>query len=402
MRDSARYPAHYALFLMAYYVTNSAYQSFLPIYFKQNLGFNSAQIGTIFAIVATVSVATQPFWGARGDRMKSRNALIRFLCAAAASVMLSLLLARSYPLVLLLICVFAGFFMSIQPMGDSIIFESLQKHDHPFGPLRLAGGLSFAFSSILFGWILNRSGKPVLAVWLTAGLLGLVFLSTFALPKTPGHQAAGGARMSITKLFKMKNLMLLLAFSVAIQITMGYFYTFFSNYFLTLPGGNSALLGWCYFISAASEIPYLLTSDRLFKKIGAGKLLCVSALTLSARWLVLALSTDYRVVMLSQVLHGWGFIVMTVAVSKYISLSVPRELRASGQMLLAVVSFGISRAIGNIGGGLLADAMGLQKVYFVSTGICIAAFALFAPYFLRQSALNGTEGRLSAGRESVY
>lgn len=397
MRESERYPAQYALFLMAYYVTNSVYQSFLPIYFKENLHFSSTQIGTIFAVVAIVSVVTQPFWGARGDRMKSRNALIRMLCAAAAGVMLSVLLAQSYPAVLVLICLFASFYMSIQPMGDSIILESLQKHDHPFGPIRLAGGLSFAVSSILFGWIVNRSGRPVLSVWFTAGLLGMVMLSTFALPRTPGHQADGGARMSMKELFKMKNLMLLLAFSIPIQVTMGYFYSFFSNHFVSLQGGNSALLGWCYFISAGSEIPYLLLSDRLFKKIGAGKLLCISAITLSARWIVLAVSTDYRVVMASQALHGWGFIVMTVAVSKYISLTVPRELKASGQMLLAIVSFGISRAIGNLGGGLLADALGLQKVYFISAAICLLSFAAFAPYFLRQSALNGTEGRLNAG-----
>jgi len=395
MRESARYPAHFALFLMAYYVTNSAYQSYFPIYLKENLLFTPSQIGTIFAVVAILSVLTQPFWGARGDRMRSRNALIRMLCVAAAGVMLSILFARSYFPVLLLICLFSSFFLSIQPMGDSIILESLQKHDHPFGPLRLAGGMSFALSSILFGWILSRSDKPVIFVWLTAGLLGLVMLATFALPKTPGHQADGGARMSMLALFKMKNLMLLLGFSVAIQITMGYFYTFFSNYFLSVPGGNGTLLGVCYFISAASEIPYLLTSDWLFKKIGAGKLLCVSAIALAARWLILATATDYRIIMLSQVLHGWGFIVMTVAVSKYISHTVPRELKASGQVLLAIVSFGISRAIGNLVGGLLADAMGLQKVYFISAAVCFLAFAAFAPYFLRRPALNGAEGRLN-------
>jgi PPP family 3-phenylpropionic acid transporter len=391
MQKVGRYPAQYALFLMAYYVTNSVYQSFLPIYFKDNLGFSSTQIGMIFAVVAIVSVATQPFWGARGDRVQSRNALIRFLCAAGAGVMLSILLAQSYLPVLILTCLFAGFYTSIQPMGDSVILESLQKRDHPFGPIRLAGGLSFAVSSTLFGWVLNKSQKPVLAVWVTAGLLGMVLLSTFALPKTPGHQPADGARVRMTQLFKMKNLMLLLAFSMPIQVTMGYFYSFFSNHFLQLEGGNSALLGWCYFISAGSEVPYLLVSDRLFKKIGAGKLLCISALTLSGRWIALALSSDYRIVMFSQILHGWGFIVMTVAVSKYISLTVPPELKASGQMLLAIVSFGISRAIGNLGGGLLADQIGLQNVYYISTAVCLASFAAFAPYFLRRPALNGQE-----------
>lgn len=396
MRQSERYPAQYALFLMAYYVTNSVYQSFLPIYFKNKLHFTSTQIGTVFAAVAIVSVLTQPFWGARGDRMKSRNALIRILCAASAGVMLCVLFAKSYPLVLALICLFASFYMSIQPMGDSVILESLQKHNHPFGPIRLAGGLSFAVSSTLFGWILNQSGKPVLAIYFTAGLLCLVLLATFALPRTPGHQADGGTRMKMTALFKMKGLMLLLAFSIPIQVTMGYFYSFFSNHFVSLEGGNSALLGWCYFISAGCEIPYLLLSDKLFQKIGAGKLLCISALTLTARWLIVGFSSDYRVVMASQALHGWGFIVMTVAVAKYISLTVPNELKASGQMLLAIVSFGISRVIGNLGGGLLADAMGLQNVYFVSAGVCLASFFVFGPYFLKRPALNGAEGCFDA------
>ena len=45
MRQTEKYPAQYALFLMAYYVTNSVYQSFLPIYFKNTLHFDSTQIG---------------------------------------------------------------------------------------------------------------------------------------------------------------------------------------------------------------------------------------------------------------------------------------------------------------------------------------------------------------------
>jgi len=72
-----------------------------------------------------------------------------------------------------------------------------------------------------------------------------------------------------------------------------------------------------------------------------------------------------------------------------INLTVPAELKASGQMLLAVVSFGIARVIGNFGGGLLADAMGYQKVFIVSAVICAVTFAVFAPYYLRRKPLNG-------------
>jgi PPP family 3-phenylpropionic acid transporter len=221
--------------------------------------------------------------------------------------------------------------------------------------------------------------------------MGVTFASTYALPKTAGKQKISGQKQGFTKLFKYKDLMLMLAFSMPIQATMGYFYSFFSIHFKSLEGANSSLLGWCYFISAASEIPYLLLSDKLFKRIGAGKLLIISAITLTARWLFIAFTDDFRIAMFSQALHGWGFIVMTVAVAKYISVTVPEELRSSGQMLLAVVSFGISRAIGNLGGGLLSEAIGMQNVYFYCAAICVLSLIGFGPYFLKRPALNGAE-----------
>ena len=236
---------------------------------------------------------------------------------------------------------------------------------------------------------MDKTGNDVITLYAIAALLGLTLLSTFALPETPGRQAMGGEKMSMTRLFKMKDLMLLLAFVLPMQATMGYFYTFFSNHFLTLPGSDNALLGACYLISACSETPYLFFSDRLFKKLGPGKLLCFSGISLTIRWLILAFTRDYRLAMFSQIFHGWGFIVMTVSLSKYINVVVPGELKASGQMLLAVVSFGIARVIGNFGGGLLADAIGMQKVFFVSAGICVVTSLIFAPYYIRRAPMNG-------------
>ena len=389
MNGRSRYPAHLGLFLMAYYVTNSVYQGYLSVYFKNALNFNSTQIGSILAGVAIVSVITQPLWGTVGDRSKSRNAIIRYLCLASMALICSLLIAESYIPVMFITCLFAGFYMSIQPMGDSIILEALQKDDHPFGPIRMAGGLSFAIFNVIYGRIVSKTNNDDITIWFIAGLLVCTLLSTFALPKTPGRQAVGGKKMNIANLFKIKDLMLILAFVLPLQATMGYFYTFFSNHFLSLEGANQGLLGVCYFISAVSEVPYLLFSDKLFKKIGSGKLLCISAVSLTIRWLLLGFVSDYRVAMFSQIFHGWGFIVMTVSLSKYINLTVPAELKASGQMLLAVVSFGIARVIGNFGGGLLADAMGYQNVFFVSAVITVVTFLIFGPYYLRRKPLNG-------------
>ena len=40
-------------------------------------------------------------------------------------------------------------------------------------------------------------------------------------------------------------------------------------------------------------------------------------------------------------------------------------------MLLAIVSFGISRAVGNLAGGLLAGWMGRGNVFLVCSALCV-------------------------------
>lgn len=380
-----RYPWHFALFLMAYYITNAVYQGFVPLYFRE-VGMSTQQIGVLLAAVPLVSIFTQPMWGTLGDRMKSRNALLRVLAVCAALVVTLFQISDTLIYLLFMVSLFSCFYTAIQPMGDSIILEALHPQRQPFGPIRLAGGLSFAVASLVVGRVLTGEVRVVL--YITAALLGLTCLSTLALPKTPGHQS-GKRKMSPVVLLRQPHLTRLLTFMMLQQVTMGYFYAFFSVHFTSLPGGNNALLGWCYFISAVSEMPFLIFSDRLFQKLGAGTLLCTSAATLTLRWISLALLSDATWVMLTQVLHGWGFIVMTVSTSKYINNTVPPELKSSGQMLLAVVGYGIARVVGSLGGGLLASAVGMQNGYWVCAAITLGALVAFAPSYLGKPPLNG-------------
>ena len=375
--QSRRWPVHLAFFLMAYYVTNCMYQSYMSLYYTA-IRFTSAQIGAINAGVALVSMAFQPVWGTVGDRTKNRGLLLAALAVASAVSVYAFRWFAGFVPLLLLACLFSCFYTSLQPMGDSIILKELDRRELPFGPFRLAGGLSFAVSGMVFGRLLDAPGREMLVPVYTAALCLLTALSTLSLPRTAGGQSSG-KKMRFSELFKQRELMRLLAFMAPIQITMGYFYTFFSPHFVSLEGGSSARLGLCYFISACSEVPFLLMSDKLFDRYGAGPLMRLSAVTLAVRWLMLGLSGNVYVAMLSQVMHGWGFIVMTVCMAKYISRSVPEALQASGQMLLAIVSFGIARAFGNLAGGLLAGWLGRQNVFLGCAGVCIAALAIRLP-----------------------
>lgn len=381
------YPWRYAAFMITYYTVNAIYQGYISKYFQLR-GAATAQLSVLLAAAPMISIVSQPFWGMRGDRAKSRNRVLRLMILLGVGLILMLPLSRAFGWMLLFNALFAAQYTSIQPMGDSIILESLlARGNQPFGPLRLCGSLSFAVVNLVFGLLVGERFEWV--IYLTAALLVGVFLSTYLLPPTPGHQAETGRRMSLADLFRVPGMPPLLALFMMLQLCMGYFYSFFSIHFTSLPGGSTSLLGLAYFISATSELPFLLNADRLFDRLGAGRLMCLSALTMLTRWVLLAACPNVAVVLCSQLLHGGGFIVMSVSMAKHINATVPAELKSSGQLLLAVAGFGLARVFGILGGGLLSGALGSTRhAFLVMAGVCALALILFAPRYFRRAKAN--------------
>ena len=381
-----QYPWRLSLFIIAYYVTNSCYQGFIAKYY-QDIGISPTQFTVLMAATPLVSIFMQPTWGMFGDRARSRNQILRVMTGIAAVFIVLYRLSDSFWWLLPISCLFAACYTSIQPMGDSIVLESLLGRNLPFGPIRLTGCLSFAVMSVVFGMIMQ--GRLEFTVYLTFLMLAVVFLATYSLPETRGHQSVG-RKMNLTALLKQRELMGLFALVTMLQLTMGYFYSFYPIYFTALPGGTVDLLGWCFFIAAVFEVPFLLKADALFEKLGVGRLMVLSAVACTARWALLAATSNIFAAMAGQVLHGFGFIVITVSMAKYINHTVPGELKASGQMLLAVVGFGIARVFGILGGGLLAEAMGgINQGFWVMAGVSGLALCIFAPIYMRKPALNG-------------
>ena len=376
-----------AAFLMAYYMTNSVFQSFMSLYYT-DIGLSNTHIGTINALIAVMSVFTMQLWGYLGDRAKVRNRLLSFMCVCAALLMLAVRLDSRFGYVLAVVCLFSAFYTSIQPMGDSVVLTALDAQGRPFGPVRLAGGLSFAVVAALFGYVVEAVGSTS-AVYATAGMCLMIALAAQYMPRVSGGEERTSAK-GMLSLFKNRDLLILFAFMVPLQITYGYFYAFFSPLLRDDLGGG-AYVGWSYFISSVSETPFLLFSDRLFKRHGAGRLMCISALCMTARWLIVASTSSPAVAMMSQVLHCMGFIVITVTVSKYVQATVPENQRASGQLLISVFGFGVARALGYFGGGLMSDLTSRQSVFYGCAAICLVCLAVFAPYYFRRGPLNGEE-----------
>ena len=375
-RNGSKPDWRWALFPIGYYGANAVYQGYISLYYTQ-LGFRSERLGCISAATALAAIAAQPLWGTLGDRTQRRTRLLSLLCVAAALALLPALLGKGFALQIVVAALFYAFFCALLPLGDAILLEGLGD-DGGFGPYRLAGGLSFAAAGAIYGALSLPAGG---AVWCTSMLLVAAALAALLLPDSPGKQRA---RVPFAHLLQDRELLVLILFLLPVQSTMGYFYTFYAPHFKALPGGTDALLGLSYLISAASEIPYLLLCDRIYRRFGAAKPMCAAASVMALRWLLLGSVRSAVAALLTQLLHGGGFIVLSVSMAKYVADRVAPELRTSGQMLLNMVSFGAARVIGNLGGGLLAEHIGRGAAFLAGAGVCAAALVAFVLWQLRR------------------
>ncbi len=386
MTERDRYPYFFLLLYAVIYMANAVYNTFMPVYLN-DIGFNKTSTGAILAVGPLIAVATQPVWGLWSDRAASKNFILKIMLLGTAGVILLIPLSGQYYYLIAIIALFTFFQASITPLSDAITLEYLETSRWQYGPIRMAGTLGFAVMSVIAGRVAEWKIGMIFPLYSLIAFFG--FLSVFRLPVIHGHQKEGNKQMPWS-LLKNKPVMLLIAFNFVIQITFGFYYSFFPIHFSQM-GATSTLLGIAMLITSASEIPFLLLADKIIDRLGIPLTLVLSSLIISTRWLLLHFVSNLAVIMLVNASHGLSFIVFAYCLAVFINKNVPDELKASGQTLNAVLCMGIARLLGSMLGGLFSDLTGIRQMFLYTSFLGFAAACVFGSIFLVMN-------RKSAGR----
>ncbi|NEN87073.1 MFS transporter [Paenibacillus elgii] len=380
-RDNTMAMSYFLLFYFVVYMGNAIYGTYIPVYF-QSIGATPTQIGALLSVGPFVAVLAQPLWGAVGDRARTKNAVLGWLIAGSGAMILLFPFSEAFLYLLVVVCLFTFFQTSIFALSDAITLEELEKHKRwSFGPIRLGGTIGFAVMSITFGWIAKDHIGYLFYAYALVMLVSLLLLAKF--PKVSGYQSTGN-KMQVWVLFKNRKLVTYLAINLVLQITMGYYYTFFPVYYKEM-GGDSVLLGWSMVVSSLSEIPFLLFASKIMKRVRMTHILLLSSLAAMARWFIFSFTDNPYWVLPTQLLHGLIFIVLTVTMAMYINQEVPKELKASGQTLNGLLNLGLARIIGSFLGGYASEAYGMRNVFMFNGWVAAACAAAIVIITLRQT-----------------
>jgi MFS transporter, PPP family, 3-phenylpropionic acid transporter len=387
LEKHTKYLFMFILFYTFSYMCLSVYGSFLPLYLKST-GFNQTQIGMLTSLAPIVAILVQPMWGTVSDRSKTKNRVLILVIIGSTSSILFYRLSTSFIYLAFIITVFTFFQTAINPTTDSITLESCQKHRWKFGHIRLAGTIGFCIMAVIAGRLLSESIGRMFVIYFVMGLVTLT--CAFLLPKVKGYQSKG-KKVFIFSLLKNRTLFMYISLALMIQITLGFFTTFFSIHYQML-GADRGLIGWAFFISGMSEIPFLLYAHKILKKVKTHHALLFAGAAAGLRWFLMAITSSIYLILVFQLLHGLIYIIIMMSMATYINETAPNELKASGQALNAIVGTGISRVIGSFFGGYLSDIFGIQKMFLYNSIFVLSAVVIFAFLFRRMNKVNNSSG----------
>lgn len=345
--------------------------SFIPSYMQIN-GFTSSQIGLLMAINPLIAIMVQPLIGVRVDRSKSKNRIFILLMFGTLISVVFFPLSQLFSYVLIMISVLSFFQSALIPISESIAIESVVHMGKSYAPVRMAGTFGYSITAIVIGYLMKVNTSSVFVSTVIIGALNMWMV--WRMPNVEGHQGEG-KRVSIRVIFEDKLLLLYNGFSVIAQLLLSFYMTFLPIYFLNL-GGTQDQLGMVYFISAISEVPFLLGADRLLKKFGNQRLLIFSMFIIGLRIFLLVFVKNPSWIYLISALNGFTFIIFTYTLAVYVNNTVKKELKTTGQTVLAV-AMSIGRILGSVLGGLLMDGIGAHPTMILSFGLCILAIAMF-------------------------
>ena len=371
------------LFYAVYFVATGM-TTFAPKFYGE-IGLTDGRIGLISSIMALVALFIQPAWGVLADRARyKRTVLAVALALAGGACFLVLPASGAFVPLLLVLTLYSTLLLPAMPVSNAIAIEYTSARGRGFGPVRMMGTVGYQVGILATGFVLTRSLRglyPAMGV-----MLILAAGAALGLPKVQGHQHEA-QKVPVTRILKDRELLLLMAVVFLGHIGHQFNLSFFSKHLGDL-GISNAVAGLIATLSVALEIPFLLVGDRLMKRLSVWTWLSVGLGIGAVRFALLSVVRAPWAIVLAQSLSIAHLACFEFFPMIHLGRAVSRELQASAQSVLQMISFGVARIVGSLAGGFIADARGIPAVYAMCGALMlVTAVVSFMP--MRRCARTG-------------
>lgn len=357
------------LFNFIFFALLAIFISFLPVYLNAQ-GLSASRIGVIIGSGGFVSLFSSPLWGMISDRAKTIRGVLLVLVACATVVGYCLYTSESFVMLVLFTMLLFFFLMPMDPLTESLNFQTSQMAGVSYGSIRTFGALGYAVMSLIVGYVMLYFGKGSLGL-LFAGFGIVGFLVTLSLRDAPAAAKPVSLKSLGRFLGHRETLMfLLLIFVAAVPSRMNDTYL---GVHLRELGGGSQLVGQAWFLAAGSEILVFALSFWWMREGKEMALIAFASFFYFLRFFLSAWITDPHALTYLQLLQVVTFPIFYSAAIQYLYRIVPEEWKATGQTVLALLFFGVSGIVASYGGGWLYDHAHGKAFFLLLSAMSMAA-----------------------------
>ena len=362
-----------ALFWASY----CAYSSFI-VNMLTDYGYPSATATGMMTATSVLSFIAQPVSGYICDNFIShkRVYIALTICALPTMVLLSRCLF-SPVLTMALMLLFTVFMVQMPGLLDAWVIGLTNLYPGVnYGLCRGSSSLLFAIAAQAMGWVTAQFGHGA-RMWLGAALGLLSVIVAFTLKELPTRRqaetAAGEANSrnphglstgeTVKILVRNKCYLLLLAMNFLLFLG----YSCVSSFIPVLTeqlGGGSSEVGTVFALNALAEVPAMFLMSAVLRKVPAKKVILFAAVFFVLRLGLTAMSVNFTMMLLVQLLQGFSFAVIWPASMGYLNQIVEDGVRSTAIMTYSSVTLGVSAIFGNLFGTLILSAAGDVRMVF--------------------------------------
>lgn len=356
--------------------------------FLESRGYSVAQVSLINSVNSGVAIISTPLGGTFADKLRSSRKALS-ICLACMVVMFILIPLTAdmhlfgFPVMLIFIVLGQFFRGPTWPLLDTTVINGCNKTGSFYGLVRSAGSFSFVVMNLVLGAVIVEENSYltfyVLAIFLLPCVYYLYKLREVSDSMQIHSKPISFREMPFGKLFKNPYFIAYVIFSIARYIPETCVGTF-QPYLVKEVGGNMALVGFIQAYRASFEIPTLLLSNKLDKRMSYRTMVILSAVFYGAQALLYGVVDSFGMMIVVTTLSGIASGFTQAGAARFVLTLAPRELQATAQTLVGS-TMSIAGIIGGVLGGLMIESMGIRSFYIATGLMMVATVALYTLSF---------------------
>lgn len=405
MDRSIRWRLSAMMFLQ--YAIWGAWAPFLWTYLvdkNTGLGMTDGQAGIVFGMLALACILA-PFTGGQiADRWVSTEKFLGVVHLGGAVVLFFLARAHGFANVSALMALYCLLYAPTLALTNSIGFRNIEDQK-VFGQIRVLGTIGWICAAFMLTLVRSK-GFPIPALaevaperfipaiafnavpvgmsdcLMLAGVLSVIMgFLCFFLPHTPPAKEDAADPWAFREAFVMlknKNFLIFMLIAFVVTTELQFYYGPTEQFLQTALKIKPAVTPMVLAVAQAAEFfAMAFVLGYALRKWGVRKTMALGTIAWPLRYIVFALAplgaveVMKPIVIASLMFHGLGYTFFFVASQIYVDMVSPKDIRASTQSLLALVTLGIGTWLG-------AQFTGFIKGYFNP----VANVANWTPFFL--------------------